>query len=511
MGAAGLVTLFRQFDIFVTISADCCVLIAERGGNGSTADTIQRMSDAARKPLPLSPCNPHDRPRSSANPVFARSQKHQSKSTNVEVTSFFSRRRCAKVGLGGPGTSSSFSSSTPIVRPVDVSDSSTSFLASQLPNRRKRRRGGRKRRSSISSTSPPICMPPCIAKDFSPRRFMHSSDMRSRFHSRHCLVRSPSLTVHSLASDMFAIGEPIARALLDENRSLFSALQSLIARFRRCHFKSKLRCTVVGYDKVTEGRRSTDQWATESELCAFIRSTIDAVVPPELIGVENRRIFRSRWLKRVIEMRRFDTLSISAITNSLRIRRCTWLRQIRDRDLQTRLLGHCVRWLLDFVACTIRSFFYVTESQMFRHRLLFYPKPVWRSIFRTANRQLVESGRFRQISRQNVRQLRSAGCLAGPFAFRFVPKSDGTCRSIIASRQKPRSPNGGISRNGELYRLNQRLRPFLACLRALADLHAPVLGRSTVETNAQIVRVWNEFARRQRTLTVSEVYSVHRS
>lgn len=127
-----------------------------------------------------------------------------------------------------------------------------------------------------------------------------------------------------------------------------------------------------------------------------------------------------------------------------------------------------------YLFCIVSSCFYVTESQSTKNRLLFYRKPIWRRVVRIASTEFARRCQF-----QPAAKLKNELPFYGPFALRWVPKSNGEVRPIIFGRAGPqrRSNKSKGGYGGTVKAMNYDLRPVLAIAQFLVRSRPEVLGK----------------------------------
>jgi len=94
---------------------------------------------------------------------------------------------------------------------------------------------------------------------------------------------------------------------------------------------------------------------------------------------------------KMINLRRFENISLHSVMDGLRITDIPWLApptasttaklSLTDFRKRTELLAEFVYWFFDsIVVHLIRTNFYATETSVYKNRVLYFRHDVWRSI-----------------------------------------------------------------------------------------------------------------------------------
>lgn len=115
----------------------------------------------------------------------------------------------------------------------------------------------------------------------------------------------------------------------------------------------------------------------------FVRACCLRVLPTGLFGsASNRNVF-FRNVRKCIGLGRFEQLSLGDLMTNMKVTQCRWMAEIHSNLARLRLLAKIVYWLLSsYVIVLIRSYFYVTDTAVYRNRLFYYRKAVWKKIHR---------------------------------------------------------------------------------------------------------------------------------
>lgn len=171
----------------------------------------------------------------------------------------------------------------------------------------------------------------------------------------------------------------------------------------------------------------------------FVRLVLHHVVPFDFFGsVHNRRVV-CRGVKRLIQARRYERVSLFDVLQGFRTRDCVWLAHPDPHWVQRRLCEWFWWLFVQLIIPLLRTTFYATDTAAFRQRVLYFRQDVWVQV----SRPLLE--RLRAELFERVEEPVDASV---PYAtVRLVPKET-TVRPIINLRR--RVPGIGRSMNAQL-------------------------------------------------------------
>lgn len=123
--------------------------------------------------------------------------------------------------------------------------------------------------------------------------------------------------------------------------------------------------------------------SSHRQVYLFVRACCLRVLPTGLFGSTlNRNVF-FRNIRKCIGLGRFEQLSLGDLMTKMKVTQCRWMAEIHSNVARLRLLAKLVCWLLNsYVIVLIRSYFYVTDTAVYRNRVFYYRKGVWKKIHR---------------------------------------------------------------------------------------------------------------------------------
>lgn len=215
-------------------------------------------------------------------------------------------------------------------------------------------------------------------------------------------------------------------------------------RFRHASTKTKARILDQRNEILTN-------FATDvGDVGAFLRAILRSVLPTDLLGRKNIAQLSDN-LHGFLKLRRFETCNLQNLLYRVGLDEVSWLTtSARRRSLsQTRkaeeLLSELIYWIVDsFVIPVLKSHFYITESHLFRNRVLYFRHDTWRllterEIAKLKLTMLLEVNTTSATLTLHNRQL--------GFAYlRMLPKGGGT-RPITNLKRRAMSKDGSRSSN----------------------------------------------------------------
>lgn len=189
----------------------------------------------------------------------------------------------------------------------------------------------------------------------------------------------------------------------------------------------------------------TNYSTSPADVAAFVTAVMHSVLPVSLVG-RNNLTNLVRHISRFIALRRYESLSLGHFMHLLKYKEVPWMisgrakHSLSETRKKEELLSELVYWILDsFVLPLLRSHFYITESHMFRNRVLYFRHDVWKKLVEPELSRL----RLSMLSEvpaflaSEVLKSRSLG-----FAYlRLLPKGSGA-RPITNLRRRDTSKDG---------------------------------------------------------------------
>ncbi|KAL9603334.1 MAG: hypothetical protein Q9219_001196 [cf. Caloplaca sp. 3 TL-2023] len=192
-----------------------------------------------------------------------------------------------------------------------------------------------------------------------------------------------------------------------------------------------------------------------SDVSAFCRAVLANIIPNDvwgsgLDGTYNKRAFMYN-VDRFIRLRRFESLTLHAVIQGLKISSINWLippriskySGISSSDLKKRreLLYELLYYLGDSVLIPlVRSNFHVTESNRHKNRIFYFRHDIWRALTEPALAE-IKNSMFEEVPFIKARQLLDARSL-GFSQIRLLPK-DTKLRPIMNLRRRVTQLQGG--------------------------------------------------------------------
>ncbi|RDW94000.1 telomerase reverse transcriptase [Aspergillus mulundensis] len=240
----------------------------------------------------------------------------------------------------------------------------------------------------------------------------------------------------------------------------------------------------------------TDHATPTASISAFCRAAIRSLIPLGFFGVGDQGISHQKIIlghvDRFIRMRRYESLSLHEVCEGIKITQIPWLEpsglcqslsenKISASDLQKRreLFHEFIYYLFDSILLPlIRGNFYVTESQVHRHRLFYFRHDVWRrlTVQPLAN---LRASMFEQLVPETAEQLLSGKKSLGYGSLRLLPKTTGI-RPILNLKRRTlvKSTYAGKNHYNPAQSVNAAIAPVYSMLNYERGRRSDILGSS---------------------------------
>ncbi|KAG4305064.1 hypothetical protein PORY_001234 [Pneumocystis oryctolagi] len=178
-----------------------------------------------------------------------------------------------------------------------------------------------------------------------------------------------------------------------------------------------------------------------SHVSRFLRAIIKQIIPKQFYGSYSNFENILNNVDMFVRMRRFESISLHSLMNSLKIKTVSWLENNTNChmslwDFQKRvcIFSELIYWTFDFLLISlIRSHFYVTESSVYRNKVLYFRHDVWKSLSEP-HISRIKSLMFSDLSLMNLKDVNNDFYLGYSY-IRLLPKENGV-RPIINLKRK---------------------------------------------------------------------------
>ncbi|XP_076339988.1 telomerase reverse transcriptase-like isoform X2 [Tachypleus tridentatus] len=210
-----------------------------------------------------------------------------------------------------------------------------------------------------------------------------------------------------------------------EEDVLVPLLSKLLKRHRTCDFQKMVKhhCPVTfEQDPLTLGYL-LEQCSSYNQVYNFLRAVIHHIIPFEILGSKrNMRIFVKR-IKMLISSGKDDKLYLFNILHGIKVSECAWWKAIPYFSTRITLLENIVGWIIKFLLHLLQSYFYITETGMYKKQLFYFRKPLWQKIQMLGLNELDRNGSVVHISELEVTRLCAEGKSLGTNTIRLLPKA----------------------------------------------------------------------------------------
>ncbi len=187
-------------------------------------------------------------------------------------------------------------------------------------------------------------------------------------------------------------------------------------------------------------------------VCKFVMACLRRLVPAVVWGSNDNLALTAQMVDALVCARRYEEFDVDAWTDRWHTSACVWLPHHKTAAIQRRRMVRAwLHWLVaDVMIPLVRNHFYVTESALYRNKLFYFRKPLWRKIAKTV--QLGDM--YRPVDEVEAQELLGNRFGLPCARLRFVPKASGMRPIVNLSAQ-----DAGFDST------NQLLRPIYEALR----------------------------------------------
>ncbi|KAL5463064.1 hypothetical protein PMIN06_001306 [Paraphaeosphaeria minitans] len=228
----------------------------------------------------------------------------------------------------------------------------------------------------------------------------------------------------------------------------------------------------------------TDMACPTAHVSAFCRAALAKVIPNAFWGTEENKRMIMFWIDGFVSLRRFESLTLHQVTESIQISTVTWLRPPgqdpaasmakSDHDKRREIFLEFVYWVFDsFLIPLVRSNFHVTESNVHRNRLFYFRHDVWRMLAEPSLSNL-RLNLYEEVPTDHATKLLSVRSL-GYSKIRLLPKKVGV-RMITNLKRRQQIVRNGVTILGRS--INSVMSPAFNVITYEKSLHPEKFGSS---------------------------------
>ncbi|KAG5440265.1 hypothetical protein PCANB_001835 [Pneumocystis canis] len=178
-----------------------------------------------------------------------------------------------------------------------------------------------------------------------------------------------------------------------------------------------------------------------SHVSSFLKAVIKRIIPKGFYGSDSNFDNILNSINTFVRMRRFESISLHSLMHSLKIKTVSWLEStsncrmsLSDFRKRISIFSELIYWTFDSLLISlIRSHFYVTESSVYRNKVLYFRHDVWKSLSEPQISR-IRSLMFGDLSPIKSKEVNSDLYLGYSY-IRLIPKEIGA-RPIINLRRK---------------------------------------------------------------------------
>lgn len=244
-----------------------------------------------------------------------------------------------------------------------------------------------------------------------------------------------------------------------------------------------------GRDALMDGREIFTNFSTSpSSVTAFAVGVLRSVMPPRMIGLANFDVLAAH-LSTFIHLRRYESMTLQDFMTGLSITGIPWLVPDRERlclsatRKKEELLAEMVYWIIDsLVVPLLKAHFYITESHLFRNRVLYFRHDIWKRLTEPELAK-IRLGMLSEVPTAIVTEILKKRALG--FAYmRLLPKGRGV-RPITNLRRREMTKDGTKRTKGKylLPSINSIMQSVYSVLKYenRPDVSSPSFGVQSVQ------------------------------
>ncbi|XP_022249512.1 telomerase reverse transcriptase-like isoform X3 [Limulus polyphemus] len=183
-----------------------------------------------------------------------------------------------------------------------------------------------------------------------------------------------------------------------------------------------------------------------------------------------------------------DKLYLFNILHGIKVSECIWWKVIPYSPTQIKLLENMVGWIITFLLHLLESYFYITETGMYKKQMFYFRKPLWQKIQMLGFNELDRNGSIVHISEPEVTRLCAEGKSLGTNTIRLLPKAC-SLRPILNMGSK-----SVVGRTGDY---QKSVKNLASIFQHITTRERHLLGDGKLNMK-EVYIAWREFIRRKR-------------
>ncbi|XP_025094251.1 telomerase reverse transcriptase-like isoform X4 [Pomacea canaliculata] len=240
-------------------------------------------------------------------------------------------------------------------------------------------------------------------------------------------------------------------------------------------FRKRASQSYHSYKKLNTGSLLED-FCVHPKVFGFLRAVLKRVVHVQLFGgCKNMALFLKNVMK-LVRLGKYEKLCLGEVMRGIKVKHCVWLLNVRCHRDKAHHMAQFLWWLLTFfVMHLIRTFFYCTDTAVYRNRTMYYRKTVWLKLQTRAIQDFRKSTNLHRITQSKKNELLASSQALGVSVLRFLPKTR-SLRPIVNMSKKPVPALPSQSVN--VKSTNQHLARLLHVLACEKSHDSSICGRS---------------------------------
>ncbi|XP_046572024.1 telomerase reverse transcriptase-like [Haliotis rubra] len=181
-----------------------------------------------------------------------------------------------------------------------------------------------------------------------------------------------------------------------------------------------------------------DDFTPQRQVFLYLRALCLQVFPLDMFGGDHNRKVFFKHLHDVVTLGRHEKYCLGQTMMHVKVKSYKCLQpEPGGHPCRVRRVAQILWWLLNsFICPVIKSFFYVTNTNIYRNRVVYYRKSVWIRLHTRTLTALKQKKMMSPITQTKVEHLLDSGQALGISYLRFLPKLT-SLRPVVNMGRKP--------------------------------------------------------------------------
>ncbi|XP_067649406.1 telomerase reverse transcriptase-like isoform X2 [Haliotis asinina] len=181
-----------------------------------------------------------------------------------------------------------------------------------------------------------------------------------------------------------------------------------------------------------------DDFTPQRQVFLYLRALCLQVFPVDVFGDDHNRKVFFKHLQDVVSLGRHEKYCLGQLMMDVKVKSYKCLQpEPGGHPFRVRRVAQILWWLLNsFICPVIKAFFYVTNTNIYRNRVVYYRKNVWIKLHTRTLTSLRQKKMMSPITQTKVEHLLDSDQALGISYLRFLPKLT-SLRPVVNMGRKP--------------------------------------------------------------------------